>query len=46
VVGPLGFERALNLDAVVKAVDFQPAKNGNFVLPKEIANTSNTAEEQ
>jgi uncharacterized protein (DUF952 family) len=36
----------LNLDAVVKAVDFEPAKNGNFVLPKEIADTSDTGEEQ
>jgi uncharacterized protein (DUF952 family) len=35
----------LNLNAIVKAADFQSAKNGNFVLPKEMANISDTAEE-
>jgi uncharacterized protein (DUF952 family) len=27
----------LNVDAVIKVADFEPAKNGKFVLPKEIA---------
>lgn len=26
----------LNIDAVVKVVDFEPTKNGKFVIPKEI----------
>ncbi|HTY75373.1 MAG TPA: DUF952 domain-containing protein [Candidatus Nanoarchaeia archaeon] len=26
----------LDLDAVIKVADFEPAKNGKFVLPKEI----------
>jgi uncharacterized protein (DUF952 family) len=30
----------LNLDAVAKTVEFKPAKNGNFVFPKDIADTS------
>jgi len=31
----------LNVDAVVKVVDFEPTKNGEFVLPREITNTKN-----
>jgi uncharacterized protein (DUF952 family) len=29
----------LNINAVVKVADFEPAKNGKFVLPKEITDT-------
>jgi len=31
----------LNVDAVVKVVDFEPTKNGEFALPREITNTKN-----
>jgi len=34
----------LNINAVVKVVDFEPAKNGNFVLPKEITDTKTPLE--
>jgi uncharacterized protein (DUF952 family) len=29
----------LNINAVIKVADFEPAKNGKFVLPKEIADS-------
>ena len=29
----------LNINAVVKVADFEPAKNGEFMLPKGIADT-------
>jgi uncharacterized protein (DUF952 family) len=29
----------LNIDAVVNVSDFEPAKNGKFVLPREITDT-------
>ena len=29
---------SLNVDAVVKVVDFEPTENGKFVLPREITN--------
>ena len=29
----------LNIDAVIKVLDFEPCKDGTFTLPKEIANT-------
>jgi uncharacterized protein (DUF952 family) len=29
----------LNVDAVTKVINFEPTKNGKFVLPREIANT-------
>lgn len=31
---------SLNIDAVIKILDFEPHKDGTFTLPKEIANTS------
>lgn len=31
---------SLNIDAVIKVLDFEPHKDGTFTLPKEIANTS------
>jgi uncharacterized protein (DUF952 family) len=34
----------LNADAVIKVADFEPTKNGKFVLPKEIAETKTTVE--
>lgn len=34
----------LNVDAIVKVVDLEPAKNGKFVLPKEIADPRFPAE--
>jgi uncharacterized protein (DUF952 family) len=36
----------LNLNAVAKSTDFRPAKNGNFLFPKDMADTRNTAEER
>ena len=29
----------LNINAVVKVIDFEPTKNGKFVLPREITKT-------
>lgn len=34
----------LNVNAVMKVADFEPAKNGKFVLPKEIADTKTAFE--
>lgn len=34
----------LNINAVVKVADFEPAKNGKFVLPKEIADAKTPIE--
>lgn len=34
----------LNVNAVVKVADFEPAKKGKFVLPKEIADTKTAFE--
>lgn len=34
----------LNINAVVKVVDFEPVKNGKFVLPKKIADTKTRLE--
>jgi uncharacterized protein (DUF952 family) len=31
---------SLNIDAVIKVLDFEPHEDGIFTLPKEIANTS------